>query len=194
MFCKNCGRELVEGVKFCDGCGLPMNNNIMPPPIISAETVKTSFPFKKIIAPVAAVIGVLMLLFIIGMMGSSSLTVEEVKKSQLEGYNTLTIGKAFDHYFDNTSWEDFNSEEGMGVVEFKGECQYGLYDTYDATVTIQFVRDPDVDDDTFYIHSIFFSIMYEEDSPYEFKLNDYAEDYFIQTVYSGNILDDNIFG
>ncbi|MBR1527869.1 MAG: zinc-ribbon domain-containing protein [Oscillospiraceae bacterium] len=168
MFCKNCGRELDDGVKFCDGCGSPVNydNNVIAQesPVTSTESiVKANFPFKKIIIPVAGVIGVLVLLFIIGVMTSPSLTVEEVKKSQLNGYNTITIGKAFDHYFDNTSWEDFNSEEGLGVVEFKGECKYGLYDPYDATVTIQFVRDPDVDDDSFYIYSIWLSIMYKED-------------------------------
>jgi hypothetical protein len=49
-------------------------------------------------------------------------------------------------------------------VEFKDECKYGLYDPYDATVTVQFVRDLDVDDDSFYIYSVWLSIMYEEDS------------------------------
>lgn len=66
-------------------------------------------------------------------------------------------------------------------------------DPYDAAVTVQFVRDPDVDDDSFYIYSVWLSIMYEEDSPYEVLLSDYAVDYFIETVYNGNTLNDNIF-
>ena len=53
MFCKNCGRELDDGVKFCDGCGSPVSydNNVIAQesPVTSAESiVKASFLFKKI--------------------------------------------------------------------------------------------------------------------------------------------------
>ena len=37
MFCKNCGKELVEGTKFCDGCGTP----------IEAASTQTANPNQK---------------------------------------------------------------------------------------------------------------------------------------------------
>lgn len=29
MYCKNCGMKLENGTKFCGGCGMPVDNEIL---------------------------------------------------------------------------------------------------------------------------------------------------------------------
>lgn len=75
MYCKNCGKELHEGAKFCAGCGTAFSSEIgngsvnesgaapveAPPPV-----AKKKFPKGLVIAACAAVVVVLALILVVG--------------------------------------------------------------------------------------------------------------------------------
>ncbi|MBE6008679.1 MAG: zinc-ribbon domain-containing protein [Lachnospiraceae bacterium] len=47
MFCRNCGKKLIEGSKFCDICGTPVDttpNNDTTTPAVYEETIKKTIP------------------------------------------------------------------------------------------------------------------------------------------------------
>lgn len=64
MFCKNCGKELPDGVKFCDGCGASQeaaNNTVAP-----VNTVPDSIPKKNNNLKVIIIAVVVVVCFAIG--------------------------------------------------------------------------------------------------------------------------------
>lgn len=67
-----------------------------------------------------------------------------VKESFLEVDYTLKIGEVFDNYryFNKTKWEEFTTEQGIGVVDFKG-----YYYQADIVVQIQFAFNEDRKED-----------------------------------------------
>lgn len=162
---------------------------------------------KKILTGCLAVV-VLIVVFIgttivISSFIGSSLSVDDVKKSQLDGYDNITIGKAFDNYFENESWEEFQSDSGMNIVEFQGDCQYapGEISPLDIHVTVQFVQDPDIDEDYFYIYGMWLDVTDENANEYmkvkNYSLSDIERTDFIYAIYNNNnnnYFSDFIFG
>ncbi len=61
--------------------------------------------------------------------GCGSSDVSLVKKGTMNGYETTTIGNAFDTSFDNPTWEEFQGEKGERVVQFTGNITQGLHDS-----------------------------------------------------------------
>ena len=50
-----------------------------------------------------------------------------VKDGMLNGYQTTTIGKAFDSSFGSTSWESKKSDKGVAFVEFSGDVDSAFW-------------------------------------------------------------------
>ena len=47
MYCRNCGKALKDGVKFCTGCGSPVSGEPAPPRSGNAETAETAVKRDK---------------------------------------------------------------------------------------------------------------------------------------------------
>ncbi|MDD6085086.1 MAG: zinc ribbon domain-containing protein [Oscillospiraceae bacterium] len=141
MFCKNCGKEIQDGTKFCEFCGAGQdsvisnksdtNNN--PNQSVQTKTYPTpsdgsvtSVKKKKgkgfIIGVVVAVVVFIIILVVIinaivSAVSKNSLSVDDVKNSSLTHYSqTRKIGNVFENYeyFRNTSWEEFDGETKDG--------------------------------------------------------------------------------
>ena len=52
--------------------------------------------------------------------GCTGSDVDIVKEGVMGGYQTTTVGAAFDASFDNPKWSEFKGEKGERVVEFTG--------------------------------------------------------------------------
>lgn len=203
MYCNKCGNEIKEGAKFCNSCGSHVNNTsadmISQNMQSDAETkpVKKSSGYKKFLIGTLVVIA---LIFVWAFADFGSLSVSDVKKSQLNGYDNLTIGKAFDEYFDDTSWEAFKTESGIAVVEFQGTFDYKgpTSETYASRATVQFAQDPDVSTDYFYVHSIKIDITDKNAPSYMadkgYFLDDNMGSDFIDAVFYNTDFEDWIFG
>ena len=50
-----------------------------------------------------------------------------VKNGTMNGYETTTVGKAFDASFDEIKWEAFESKKGEKVVQFAGRISEALH-------------------------------------------------------------------
>ena len=53
--------------------------------------------------------------------------INSIKNETMNGYETTTIGKAFDASFDETKWEAFESKKGEKVVQFAGKISEDLH-------------------------------------------------------------------
>jgi len=53
--------------------------------------------------------------------------INSIKNETMNGYETTTIGKAFDASFDETKWEAFESKKGKKVVQFAGKISEDLH-------------------------------------------------------------------
>lgn len=53
--------------------------------------------------------------------------INSIKNETMNGYETTTIGKAFDASFDETEWEAFESKKGEKVVQFTGKISEDLH-------------------------------------------------------------------
>lgn len=62
--------------------------------------------------------------------GCSNSDVSLVKKGTMNGYETTTIGKAFESSFDNPKWESFKGKKGERVVQFTGNISKNLHDSF----------------------------------------------------------------
>lgn len=63
------------------------------------------------------------------MAGCTQSDVDIVKEGIMNGYQTLTVGAAFDAAFDNPKWSAFKGKKGERVVEFTGTISKSLHDT-----------------------------------------------------------------
>jgi len=133
MICKKCGKELAEGTKKCDGCGekVKLKFSELPP----KEKKK-----RAIIGSVCLIIGVV--LIIAGAIGALNKDkyISVVKEGTLNGFPDMTVGEAFENFFDDPEWESFEDEDGRIIVEFNGGCTWG---GEDANCCIQFEVDED---------------------------------------------------
>jgi len=59
--------------------------------------------------------------------GCGNSDVSLVKKGTMNGYETTTIGKAFETSFDNPKWEGFKGQKGERVVQFTGKISKNLH-------------------------------------------------------------------
>ncbi|GAB7023804.1 hypothetical protein [Salidesulfovibrio brasiliensis] len=62
----------------------------------------------------------LLLVLVAGCTGSD---IDVVKNGVMRGYQTTTVGAAFDASFDNPQWSEFEGEKGERVVEFTGKIR-----------------------------------------------------------------------
>lgn len=67
--------------------------------------------------------GLLISLMLLLMTGCTGSDVDVVKGGVMGGYQTTTVGAAFDASFDNPQWSEFKGEKGERVVEFKGKIR-----------------------------------------------------------------------
>ena len=145
MVCKNCGKEIADGLTVCPECGA------------ATATVSATVPAKKgildgyknfgslstvskilhIAIPVVAIVVVILILSAI----FSTDYVDVVKDGMLYYISDdETVGEAFEDFFANPEWESFETEDGEIIVEFNGECEfYGD----EADCCIQFEVDED---------------------------------------------------
>ena len=124
LFCPNCGNQTENTDAFCDKCGCCLaeqgnSHSISYANQVSNIVSKSSKTKRRWIIPLSVITVIVVIAAIaILLFPKPPLSVNEVKNSQLNGYNHISIGKSFERYFDSTSWESFESEEGLGVVEF----------------------------------------------------------------------------
>ncbi|MBQ3151350.1 MAG: zinc-ribbon domain-containing protein [Clostridia bacterium] len=48
MYCQKCGKQIEEGVKFCDGCGNPADDGNVQQPTIATDGTEKKKEFKRI--------------------------------------------------------------------------------------------------------------------------------------------------
>jgi hypothetical protein len=73
---------------------------------------------------------VIVFLFAFGLLaGCGNSDVSLVKDGTMNGYETTTIGKAFEASFDDTKWEGFESKKGERVVQFTGKISKDLHNS-----------------------------------------------------------------
>lgn len=144
MFCKNCGKEIAENVRFCSGCGSEVNVTAVPGNSMNTSNqVSSASPKKKSKLKIVLIIVLVIVLLIVGILiyaGTHSfLKVDDVKDGVLYGYENETIGDALERYFTDCSWESFvaDTDDAIDVVEFVG------YDAYGQKFKMQFIHDYD---------------------------------------------------
>lgn len=64
------------------------------------------------------------------LVGCTSGDVSLVKDGTMNGYESTTIGKAFDASFDSPKWEAFETDKGQRVVEFTGKISKTMHDNW----------------------------------------------------------------
>lgn len=53
-----------------------------------------------------------------------------VRNGVLRGYETTTVGQAFEGSFDDWIWKEFTTDKGQRIVEFNGLVSEKLHDTF----------------------------------------------------------------
>ena len=129
MYCKQCGTEIENGVKYCPSCGKPLEKALEPIPKRHKSIFKRWWFW---------VISAVVLLFILIIASSPSQSptydMDCIKASYLNEYSsTTTIGQAFDDYFGTTAWTKFE-KNGKKYVQASGNAPY----PYNAFMKINF--------------------------------------------------------
>lgn len=106
---------------------------------------------KWILAGAALVSGVTAVLLMVqpDLMEGTNKYVRMVKSGCPEAYPDISYGDAFDAFFEDTSWEYFESDKGLDVVEFHGKC---YREDEKINVEMQFVLDEE--DGTFELYAV----------------------------------------
>lgn len=208
MFCKNCGNEIKDGVKFCDKCGTLQNmseQDTLTNPTITIQTAQTSKNRKRLLRLLIIIIGIIiaivLVVAILANIFNNSLSVKKVKTGYLTYFSeSKTIGSAFDNYsyFDDISWEEFDGEtddgEEVSIVEFNATIQMDNYDWYEyldaseyayETLTVQFYTDDNMDSDEFEIYGIWFRNV--DDDGTDINLDDYDFEDILNSIYEDEI-------
>lgn len=139
MKCNNCGREVQDNMTVCS-CGAQ---------VYAQPTDKNDSKKKKIIGIVIGAVCAIAIAVVVFVFLSSPDYVETVKTGELKAYPGETIGEAFEDFFSNGEWEEFESSKGM-VVQFTGGCTY-----YDEEVecVVQFLF-TDKDEGEFEVYTV----------------------------------------
>lgn len=114
MFCANCGKEVLDGMKFCPTCGVSTSWESYESENFRSETPSSAVWVKKDFETIRSIN-------------------EKSKKSS-------KIKEAFEDFFRDCRWEYFESTEGENIVEFYGTCTYG---GGDGNVRMQFIIEDD---------------------------------------------------
>lgn len=202
MFCASCGAEIIQNAIFCQNCGAKcsvyVNNNsnfennsynnntgYNPNPNYNAYAdSNNAIPVENksktgVASNLFKWIGIIVVvLFIIGVFSSISDNLNSlgISSSYLYEYSAkTTIGDAFDNFFLNPSWSNYE-QGGYNYVKFTGVC---LYMDEQSQATILFKMYPD---DSFEIYSIKIGIFNWESS--NFLSRAFIQG-FIEVVYSG---------
>lgn len=132
MFCKQCGNEVSDGVKFCTSCGAEVNGangentcGDVPRPVkgvgeSSAQTMLNQSSRKKK-KPLMIAIGVIVAVVLLFALIGGSDPVDTVKDGTLDAYPEQTVGEAFGKFFGNPKWVSYEKGEET-YVEFTGGC------------------------------------------------------------------------
>ena len=70
----------------------------------------------------------LLAMFVLG--GCTGGDVSLVQDGTMNGYESTTIGKAFEASFDSPKWETFETDKGARVVQFTGKVSKAMHDSY----------------------------------------------------------------
>lgn len=141
MFCKRCGKEVRDGIKFCGGCGEKVENISQGKIYNMNNNVK-----KKKSKLISIIIGVFSLIVILGLIGIFVVDneyISKVKNGTFNKYPDVIIGEAFDDFFGSPKWRYFISDDDLNIVEFTGKC---TYDDVEVEALLQFTV---YDDDSF---------------------------------------------
>ncbi len=165
MTCKKCGKELAAGTKKCDGCGekVKLKFSDLPP-----EEKKK----RAIVGGICLLIAVV--LIIGGAIGGASKADEYVvvvTEGELNDFSDMTVGEAFENFFDDPEWKSFEDDKGRIIVEFNGGCTWA---GEAADCCIQF----EVDED-----SEAFEIFYADVDGIEFNNSEIYE--MLEVIYEG---------
>lgn len=111
---------------------------------------ENKFPNNRYIQIALSVIVSIVLVIIISNEFISVENINKIKKGNLTAYSSdITIGDAFENYFEDISWDYYVSENNDEIVKFTGKCY--IYDEL-TTVTLKFLTK----EDTFEICDIAF--------------------------------------
>lgn len=127
MYCKNCGKEMEEGSRFCPHCGTENAS-------VTGEGSKPAAPVKKkerrkkkpFIIAVAAVVVLLVLGVAVFSGGDSSQDEGEqlitmVQNGYLGNYDTVTIKEVLEYMDEDAEWNAGEAASGeYYIVEYKG--------------------------------------------------------------------------
>ncbi len=131
MECKQCGKQIDNDSKICNGCGATVDS------AAQNEGKKKKVKFKDLpkkqkmtrIIIACACFLVAAVLIIVGIVAGGSKAAEEesfyinqVKTGKLDAFPDVTIETAFNAFFSNPKWKSFESEDGLNIVEFNGGC------------------------------------------------------------------------
>lgn len=97
------------------------------------ETKKSFFSKLNLVQKIIYVLGVIMVISLVFYLinGGGNSAVNIVKNGELNDYQGITIGKAFDNFFSNPQWKSSETKDKKTIVNFKGEASLG-----DKPVTI----------------------------------------------------------
>lgn len=124
MFCTNCGNEIKEGEQFCTNCGAKAGEEVS----INQEVPKT----KKRKSPML-IIGIVVAIAVVVVISVFAVNKHHEKEIISEvydgipdglkdaGIDEVTVGKAFDEYFNIPEWSYEKDEKGKDIVVFEGE-------------------------------------------------------------------------
>lgn len=84
------------------------------------------------------IIKVGLLIVVLFISGCADNNVEGVRGGTINGYESTTIGQAFDAVFDNNSWSKSEKADGQVVVEFNGTISEALHDSVVAFIVEEY--------------------------------------------------------
>jgi hypothetical protein len=74
-------------------------------------------------------ISIIAVFFLLSLSGCSNANdIDSVKDATMDGYQTLTIGNAFEGSFDNPTWTKGQTDKGQNIVEFAGTISQKTHD------------------------------------------------------------------
>lgn len=125
MFCTKCGNEIKEGEQFCTNCGTKIGEEDAMNQEVTTETKKKKSPILIIgIVAVIAVVAVISV-FAVNKHHEKEIISGVYNKAPAAlvdaGIDGVTVGKAFDEYFNVPEWSYEKDEKGKDIVIFEGE-------------------------------------------------------------------------
>lgn len=139
MFCRNCGKEIADGDKFCGFCGFEMEETTTETVVSENDSARNIIDHrikntnvaverKKRIIKWLIVAGIILITFFWFVSGGGTDSyIEMVQDSVLNGYDYgVCIGDALHEWFAGTEEWDCYEEDGDTFVIATGSCPYAL--------------------------------------------------------------------